>query len=156
MKKRQDSAFGHRNLPLLLLQARETVFGRFRAIVTTHGLTEQQWRIIRALLEVGPMEPREIVMTCHLSSPSLAGILARMDNLGLVRRERMGHDQRRVQVSLTAKSRVLAAKMAPRIEATYAELEATLGREFVRDLYDRLDALVERLGGPGSVPEADE
>jgi DNA-binding MarR family transcriptional regulator len=102
------------------------------------------------------MEPREIVMTCHLSSPSLAGILARMDNLGLVRRERMGHDQRRVQVSLTAKSRVLAAKMAPRIEATYAELEATLGREFVRDLYDRLDALVERLGGPGSVPEADE
>ena len=40
----------HRNLPLLLLQAREGVISRFRPILTEAGFTEQQWRVIRALL----------------------------------------------------------------------------------------------------------
>ena len=50
--------FSHRNLPLLLLQAREGVLAHFRPILNAHGVTEQQWRIIRALLEGGPLEPR--------------------------------------------------------------------------------------------------
>ena len=32
----------HRNLPLLLLQAREAVIANFRPILNAHGLTEQQ------------------------------------------------------------------------------------------------------------------
>src|SRR3954451_24750942 len=87
-----DVGLTHRNLPLLLLQARESVIGRFRPVLNAHGVTEQQWRIVRALLERGPMEPREIGALCALSSPSLAGILARMDETGLVARERLGHD----------------------------------------------------------------
>ena len=87
--------FGHRNLPLLLLQARESVISRFRPILNAHGITEQQWRIVRSLIERGPLEPREIVTLCHISSPSLAGVLARMDDTGLVQRQRMDHDQRR-------------------------------------------------------------
>jgi hypothetical protein len=53
--------FRHRNLPLLLLQAREGVIAHFRPILHAHGLTEQQWRIVRALLDQGPLEPRQIV-----------------------------------------------------------------------------------------------
>ncbi|MBL8355834.1 MAG: homoprotocatechuate degradation operon regulator HpaR, partial [Delftia acidovorans] len=71
------AGFQHRNLPLLLLQARESVIARFRPILQAHGLTEQQWRIVRALLESGPLEPRQIVEICRISSPSLAGVLAR-------------------------------------------------------------------------------
>lgn len=136
----------HRNLPLLLLQARERVMAQFRPLLRAHGLTEQQWRIVRALLERGPMEPREIVMHCGISSPSLAGVLARMEDLGLVRRERLAHDQRRLHVSLTAASRGLAARMAPAIEATYAALEARVGRERLRSMVAALDELVERVG----------
>ena len=44
------AGFRHRNLPLLLLHAREGVIGQFRPILNAHGVTEQQWRIIRALL----------------------------------------------------------------------------------------------------------
>jgi DNA-binding MarR family transcriptional regulator len=54
------SPLTHRNLPLLLLQARERVMARFRPILNEHGITEQQWRIVRLLLEEGPLEPREI------------------------------------------------------------------------------------------------
>ena len=75
--------FRHRNLPLLLLQAREQVIARFRPILNAHGITEQQWRIVRALLDTGPLEPREIGELCRISSPSLAGVLSRMEELGL-------------------------------------------------------------------------
>ena len=64
---------------------------------------------------------------CRLSSPSLAGVLARMEEIGLVKRERLAHDQRRVLVSLSSRSRSLAARMAPQIDAIYADIEAELG-----------------------------
>jgi len=145
----QPSNLVHRNLPLLLLQAREHMLGRFRPILNAHGLTEQQWRIVRALLD-GPLEPREIGEVCRISSPSLAGVLSRMDDLGLVARKRLDHDQRRLRVSLTPKSRGLAARMAPHIEATYAAIETELGAEFIDRLYGALDDLLARLGPAGA------
>ena len=143
----------HRNLPLLLLHARERVFGQFRPILHAHGVTEQQWRIIRALFETGPLEPRQIVERCRISSPSLAGMLARMDELGLVTRERLEHDHRRLRVALTARSRTLATRMAPQIEAMYARLEAQLGSDFIADLYRSLDDLIARLDAPADTDE---
>lgn len=136
----------HRNLPLLFLQARESVFARFKPILNTAGLTEQQWRVVRALLDHGPLEPRQIGDICRLSSPSLAGILARMDDLGLVLRERLENDQRRVRVSVTPKGQALAASLAPTIEATYRELENQLGVEFIAHLYTTLDEVIAKLG----------
>lgn len=135
----------HRNLPLLLLQAREGIFARFRPLLNAVGLTEQQWRVIRALLDHGPLEPRQIGEICCLSSPSLAGILARMDDMGLVQRERLEHDQRRVLVAVTEKGEALAAELAPQIEAAYQALEAQIGPGFTQDLYDMLDRLLGKL-----------
>lgn len=137
--------FTHRNLPLLLLRARELVMARFRPILNAHGLTEQQWRVLRGLLENGPMEPRQIVDACVISSPSLAGVLSRMEELGLVSRERLDHDQRRLKVSLTPRSRGLVQRMAPEVEAAYAQLEKDLGAGGVDELYALLDSFVGRL-----------
>lgn len=147
-KGSRAAAITHRNLPLLLLHARESVIAHFRPLLNEHGVTEQQWRIVRALLEHGALEPRQIVSICRISSPSLAGVLTRMDELGLVTRERLDHDQRRVHVTATARSRTLAASMAPRVEAVYAAIEATLGAEFIEGLYVTLDTLINRLGDP--------
>ncbi|MDB5819048.1 MAG: MarR family transcriptional regulator [Rhizobacter sp.] len=135
----------HRNLPLLLLQARESVFAHFRPILNEHGVTEQQWRILRAVQEAGPLEPRHLCRICCLSSPSLAGVLARMDDLGLVSRQRLDHDQRRLLVSLTSKSKALCRKMAPEIDAMYQTLEAKIGTEFTERFYATLDELIETL-----------
>ncbi|MFY9512877.1 MAG: homoprotocatechuate degradation operon regulator HpaR [Rubrivivax sp.] len=134
-----------RNLPLLLLQAREAVIARFRPILNAHGLTEQQWRVVRALLAHETLEPREIVEVCCISSPSLAGVLARMEETGLVRRQRVDRDQRRVQVALTAKSRALAARMAPQVEAAYAAMEAQLGSMALDEFYATLDRMLAAL-----------
>ena len=135
----------HRNLPLLLLQARERVISQFRPILNANGITEQQWRIVRVLLEVRSLEPREIGELCRISSPSLAGVLARMQELSFVVRRRLQHDQRRVRVSLTPRARALAARMAPQIDATYRRIEALIGEEFSAHFQQMLDHLLATL-----------
>ena len=144
--RRPAEGFPHRNLPLLLLHAREGVLAHFRPILNAHGLTEQQWRIVRALLQSGPLEPRQIGALCRISSPSLAGVLARMDDLGLVQRSRVAGDQRRVMVSLTEASQALATRMAPEIEAVYQRLESHIGAEVMARFYDTLDEMIGLLG----------
>jgi DNA-binding MarR family transcriptional regulator len=68
-----------------------------------------------------------------------------MDDLGLVKRVRLDHDQRRVRVSLTAKSRALARSLAPQIEAIYAGIEQRIGHRFTQDFYRTLDELITLL-----------
>jgi homoprotocatechuate degradation regulator HpaR len=135
----------HRNLPLLLLQARERVLSHFRPILNANGVTEQQWRIVRALYEHCSLEPRQIVELCRISSPSMAGVLARMEELGLVARRRVQRDQRRVQVSLTSRARSMAGRMAPRIDATYRRIERQIGAEFSQRFHETLDELLRTL-----------
>ena len=154
-RARTAAVIGHRNLPLLLLQARERLLAQFRPLLNANGLTEQQWRIVRALLETGPLEPREIVTHCGISGPSLAGVLARMEEIGLVTRERLAHDQRRLRVSLTERSRTLARRMAPDVEATYAAIEARVGAERLAAMYVALDELIELVGPAGEVEPGD-
>jgi len=135
----------HRNLPMLLLRAREKMMERFRPLLTENGLTEQQWRVIRALTENGPMEPREISDICTISSPSMAGVLARMEALELITKERFADDQRRILVSLTKKSVGLVRVISKDLEARYRELERTVGPEVVERVYSAIDDLLAGL-----------
>lgn len=134
-----------RNLPLMLLQVRELVMSRFRPMLNEAGVTEQQWRVLRALLSEGALEPRQIVEICCLSSASLVGILVRMEDLGLILRKKVEGDQRRVRVTPSARGRRLAAKLAPQIQVLYAQLEADLGAEVVTSLIDTLDTVQAKL-----------
>ena len=141
------------NLPLLLLRGRERLLSYFRPILNAHGLTEQQWRILRVLLE-GDLEPRQICEVCCLSSPSLVGVLARMQQLGLIHRSPVAHDQRRVLISLSARARRLAAAIIPEIEAAYRDIEAGVGKPLLRQLSDGLLDLLATL--EPRFPERDE
>ena len=131
-----------RNLPLLFMQARDVVFAAFRPILNDAGLTEQQWRVIRALYELEPLEPNQICDVCLILSPSLAGILARMEKLGLIRKSRVKNDQRRVLIRLTAKSRALVEKVVPLIVEQYRLIERATGPKLFADMYSVLDNVV--------------
>jgi homoprotocatechuate degradation regulator HpaR len=138
----------HRNLALLLLQARECVMGKMRRILNHHGLTEQQWRIIRELSEQESMEQWQICEACQIVSPSLAGVLARMEDMQLVQRSRVDSDQRRIVVALTAKSRGLVSVVAPLIEQQYTYIEAAVGAGAVQHLYRALDDFLAQQDAP--------
>lgn len=131
-----------RSLPLLLLKAREAVLSGFRPILNHFGLTEQQWRVIRTLSEQHEMEPRQICDAAQILSPSLTGVLARMEELGLVERRRMPGDQRRVLVRLTPKSTEIVAHIVPLIDAQYRLVEERLGSQLITEIYGLLDRLL--------------
>lgn len=136
-----------RNLPMMLLLVRERVISRFRPLLHANGLTEQQWRILRVVHDAHALEQRQIAQACGMSAPSLAGVLSRMEALGLVKRARPAHDQRRVRVVLTAGSRDLVAVLAPQIEGVYRQLEADLGAAVIGDLIQSLDSILATLDG---------
>ncbi len=131
--------FKNRNLPLLLSQMRETVISHFRPILNFFGLTEQQWRILRVLAENGPMEPKAICQTCQILSPSMAGILKRLEETRLIKRKIIPEDRRRFLVSLTPKSQKLIIEMAPLVEQQYELLEKAYGKQLIAQLYQVID-----------------
>ena len=63
----------------------------------------------------------------------------------MVQRERMGHDQRRLKVSLSARGRQLARRMAPGVEQRYEALERLVGVKPLTQVYDVLDMLLRKL-----------
>jgi homoprotocatechuate degradation regulator HpaR len=133
------SAFRHRNLPHLLLRARETLMARFRPILREHGITEQQWRVLRTLNDMGDMEPNQFADACLILSPSLTRMLATMERSEMIDRRRSSVDQRRQVISLTPKSREFLANVEPLVEAEYARIEAQLGRARLDALYVAID-----------------
>lgn len=134
--------FTHCNLPQQLLNARDVLMGHFRPIINHYGLTEQQWRILRALDEHGQLEPREMCALCQILSSSMAGILARMEEIGLVQRVRVEADQRRVLVSVAPKGDALIDEMAPLIELQYRYLEQALGKNSLESLSAALECFI--------------
>lgn len=144
-----EGKVAHRNLPMLLLRAREKMMERFRPLIAAHGLTDQQWRIIRALNERGSLEPRQLSDLCTISSPSMAGVLARMEAIDLVTKERFSDDQRRVRVSLTPASVKLVKVVTCELERRYSELERKVGADAVARVYDAVDALLAGLEREG-------
>ena len=75
--------FKHRNLPRLLLQAREAVMAHTRPSLRAHGLSDQQWRVLRVLGEHGTVETGRVAREAFILGPSLTGVLARMERDGL-------------------------------------------------------------------------
>jgi homoprotocatechuate degradation regulator HpaR len=134
--------FVHRNLPRLLLQAREAVMAHTRPSLREHGLSDQQWRVLRVLGEHGVVETGRVAREAFILGPSLTGVLARMERDGLIRRERDAADQRRSVVAATAKGRKLVERLSTTIEAHYAWMEASLGKRKLAELYKLLDSVI--------------
>jgi homoprotocatechuate degradation regulator HpaR len=136
------TSFKHRNLPRLLLQAREAVMTNTRPSLRVHGLSDQQWRVLRVLGEHGTVETGRVSREAFILGPSLTGVLSRMERDGLIKRERDPTDQRRTVVEATAKGKRLVDKLSHTVEAHYAWMEKTLGKANLSHLYELLDRVI--------------
>ncbi len=133
-----------RSLPMQLMLAREVVMQRFRPHLTAHGLTDQQWRIVRALNEVEALEIAELSRACCLHAASLSRILPKLEAgwTGVAARQQAGsaacHDfadrqgappvrerSRRNRRRFTLRWRKISA--AARLEQIYALLDEVIG-----------------------------
>ena len=134
--------FAHRNLPRLLLQAREAVMAHTRPSLRKHALSDQQWRVLRVLGELGTVDTGRMAREAFILGPSLTGVLARMERDGLISRARDPVDQRRSVVRATARGRALVRGLSTTIESHYAQMEQVLGKERLADLYALLDTVI--------------
>ena len=127
------------SLPMELLKAREAAMARFRPMLRSHGVTEQQWRVIRALADYDRIDASELARRSFLLAPSLTRILQHLESEKLVKRLSDASDQRRSVLTLTAKGRRLFSAVAPDSAALYEDIEATFGSKKLELLYELLE-----------------
>ena len=137
-----SKTFTHRNLPRLLLQAREAVMQNARPRLRERGLSDQQWRVLRVLGELGVVETGRVAREAFILGPSLTGVLSRMERDGLICRARDAEDQRRTVVELTRQGRETVKRLSHLIEAHYAHMEKSLGKQKLAQLYALLDEVI--------------
>jgi len=143
-----------RSLPMSLLRAREAVMRQFRPSLRQHGLTEQQWRILRALAALDAVEVTELARTAFLLGPSLSRILRDLEARHLIERKTAKTDQRRSVVSISDKGVKLMASVAPTSETIYAEITRRFGARKLAGLQDMLNELEQSLAELGGTDEA--
>src|SRR5215468_1543944 len=136
-----------RSLPMSLLRAREAVMRQFRPSLRRHDLTEQQWRILRALSATDAIEVTELARTAFLLGPSLSRILRDLEARRLIERRSAKGDLRRAVVSISEKGLRLMEVVAPSSEAIYAEITRRYGARRLAELQEMLGALETSLAG---------
>src|SRR5216684_3378677 len=136
-----------RRVPMSLLRAREAVMRHFRPSLRNHGLTEQQWRILRALASIDAIEVTELAHVAFLLGPSLSRILRDLEARHLIERRAAKADLRRGVVSISAKGLKLIEAVAPSSEAIYAAITRRYGVRKLAELQDMLHALEGSLSG---------
>lgn len=132
--------FSH-SLPMLLLRGREAVMRYFRPSLLEHGVTEQQWRVLRALSSVDETEVMMLADATYLLAPSMSRILRDLQKRGLLTRRSDEQDLRRNLVAISPKGIDLINTLSPYSEAAYTEIAERFG---LRN-FDRLGALLLKL-----------
>lgn len=144
-----------RSLPMALLRSREAVMRHFRPGLRRFDLTEQQWRVLRALSSVAEIEVTRLADATFLLAPSLSRILKDLDDRGLIVRRVSATDQRFGLVSLTAAGHGFIERVGAHSETIYRELTTRIGETRMGELMDLLRE-VEVVLGEGAPIDAGE
>ena len=114
------------SLPMALIRARASVMRYFRPVLAEHDLTEQQWRVLRALRDAdAPVSVGELAASTFLLGPSLSRMLVSLDERGLIERAAAA-DARRAEISISVDGRALVSEIAPSSEQAYGRIDALL------------------------------
>ncbi len=136
----------HDSLPLKLLKAREAVMDRFRPLLNAAGVTEQQWRVLRALDEHATIDAGDLARLVCIRMPSLSRILRDLEARGLLRKERSKTDRRQLDVRLTEDGHRFFTQASAGSEDRYAVIERSFGPERYARLMAELDDLIATAG----------
>lgn len=146
-----------RSLPMALLRAREAVMRQFRPSLHSFGITEQQWRVLRALTSVETVEVLALAQATFLLSPSLSRILKDLEDRRLIVRRTSDVDLRRGLISISPTGRALIEAAGQTSEAIYSEITQRIGDKKLKALHELLSDLEQCLAAPVVVdlPEVD-
>lgn len=127
-----------------LLRAADLVRQRFAAICGPHGITPQQYNVLRILrgARPDPLPTMAIAERMIERTPGITRLLDRLDRKGLVQRERCAEDRRQVLCSITEDGLELLEEMdEPVTREDHTALEMLSDEEVAR-LNDMLGKVV--------------
>ena len=138
MKKKSPPSISIRSfdqsLPMQLLKAREAAMSRFRPMLRDHGLTEQRWRVIRAIHEHNKIDASELASKSFLLSPSLTRILKYLEAENIIIRTGDTNDLRRSVFCLSKKGEKIIMDITPETENLYQEIESLFGADKFKEI----------------------
>ncbi len=134
-----------KSLPMSLLLAREAVMQRFRTSLHLFNITEQQWRVLRALSSINEIEVTALAKVTYLLTPSLSRILKDIEARGFIIRRSAPEDMRRALISISPMGLKVIDAVAPYSEGIYGEIYQAFGKERMDHLQQLLKELTETL-----------
>jgi MarR family 2-MHQ and catechol resistance regulon transcriptional repressor len=111
------------------------------ARIQEYGLTTPQFGVLEALYHLGPLPLGELAEKLLVTGGNITYVMDRLEEQGLVVRDRSSQDRRVVLARLTDAGESLVAELFPRHAAAIAELASELEpdeQEALRDLLKRL------------------
>lgn len=128
---------------MLLLRAREVAMSHFRPLLHAQGVTEQQWRALRALHELGELTAAGLASECAILAPSMTRIIRRLSAEGLVLANRSKDDQRELKLKISAKGKRLVVRLGPEVEAAYDKIRDQMEPVHMEALYRELGRFIK-------------
>ena len=129
-----------------MLRAREAMMLSFRPILTKHGFTEQQWRVLRVLSENGTSDAGQVAFDACILAPSLSRIIGKLENEKFISRFVDNKDGRRVNLALTTLGKEVLKKIAPEMDLVYKSIHKRYGEDKLNDLLNLLGEVGEWRG----------
>jgi homoprotocatechuate degradation regulator HpaR len=128
-----------------LLAAREAVMSPIRPVLRDAGLTEQQWRVLRVLVDQGDTDASGLAQAGILHAPSVTRILKDLIDRGLVVRTPDAEDGRRSIIAATDQGRLLLEATAQKTSVILQGYADSFGPERLAALQFELRELSELL-----------
>ncbi|HET8834334.1 MAG TPA: MarR family winged helix-turn-helix transcriptional regulator [Gemmatimonadales bacterium] len=127
-----------------LLVAAEHVDQALAPLWAQHGITADQYNVLRILRGVHPDgHPRnEVARRMIHRAPDVTRMLDRLVRQGLVRRRRNSADRRESVATITDAGLALLARIDPEVHGLQTTLTRVLGERELRELVRLCDALV--------------
>ncbi len=131
---------GERDLIAGIIQLGNLLNRRLAPLFEKANVTPQQWAVLLTIAEE-PVSLAGVARKLAVSKQNMTGMIARLEQLGLVERSENPQDLRSARVQLTRRGRTVIEKFTP----LYEEWQKTLGRDLPdRDL-QTLTRAVNRL-----------
>ncbi|GGO80809.1 MarR family transcriptional regulator [Marinobacterium nitratireducens] len=120
-----------------------------RRLASEYGLTGPQAQVLKAVIESNGLTAGALARRVSLSQATITDILKRLEQRGLVLRERCDNDRRRVNVRATHDAVAILSTAPPLLQDTFVERFARLQRWEQLMLLSSLQRIAEMMDAEG-------
>ncbi len=113
----------------LLAKAYQKAHSAFKMKLAPFGITPVQHLILAVLAEEDFLSPAEISDRVAMDGATLSGVLDRMAEAGLIKKEENPQDRRSIRVSLSLKAKKMREELAGQRKSINEELTAKFSLE---------------------------